>query len=332
MFEAIIGGPARLVLPWSRHPPHRQPPPHPRRQARPPRPPRHRPPRHQPAPRRPAEQQIARIWADLLGLDPARIGIHDDFFTLGGHSILAARLALRISASLNTDIPLHQVFTHPTITAQASWIDKHAGVPADNAMVPMGGSPDLPPLILVHPLGGTLFQYQELAASLSSAYQVFGVHGDLMGSSGAASLAGRVSDYARYVALVLGGRRPVIAGWSAGGVIAHELAIQLASSDVMAERLILIDTSPPADDDAADAAILDRLRPLVLEDGPGRLLAEPGAGEFLASLGVSPAAFIEADADTAIALMDFWRDMLTSLACHKPDRFEGPASRDIGGR
>jgi amino acid adenylation domain-containing protein len=81
-------------------------------------------------PSTPAEHQIAAIWAELLGHDPGSLGIHDDFFALGGHSLLAARLALRLSAELNTDIPLHQVFTHPTITGQATWIGDHPDTPA----------------------------------------------------------------------------------------------------------------------------------------------------------------------------------------------------------
>ncbi len=81
-------------------------------------------------PSTPAEHQIAGIWADLLGHDPGSLGIHDDFFALGGHSLAAARLALRLSAEQGTDISLHQVFTHPTIAGQATWISEHAGTPA----------------------------------------------------------------------------------------------------------------------------------------------------------------------------------------------------------
>ncbi len=79
-------------------------------------------------PSTPAEHAIAAVWATLLGHDS--FGVHDDFFALGGHSLLAARLALRLTAELEVDVPLHQVFTHPTIAAQATWIGQQAGVPA----------------------------------------------------------------------------------------------------------------------------------------------------------------------------------------------------------
>ncbi len=278
----------------------------------------------------PAEHQITAIWAAVLGHDPGTLGIHDDFFAIGGHSLLAARLALHLTAALGTTIALHQIFTSPTIAAQAAYTHHatHAGHPA-SAITPMGGTADLPPLVLVHPLGGALARYQELADTLSTRYHVLGIHADPLSTTQPASLAERAADYARQLAPALDGRRPVIAGWSAGGVIAHELAIHLAATGTQPHRLILIDTSPPDPDDTdADddgAAALDRLRPQVLADGPGRLLAEPWADRFLASLGLDKASFAELDAGTAATLMNFWQHMLTSLARHQPRRFDGPA-------
>ncbi len=77
-----------------------------------------------------AEYLIAAVWADLLGREPDSLGVQDDFFALGGHSLLAARLALRLSTEFSTDIPLHQMFAHPTIAGQATWIGDHPGTPA----------------------------------------------------------------------------------------------------------------------------------------------------------------------------------------------------------
>ncbi|HET9893996.1 MAG TPA: amino acid adenylation domain-containing protein, partial [Streptosporangiaceae bacterium] len=81
-------------------------------------------------PSTPAEYQIAGIWASLLGIDAGSLGVHDDFFALGGHSLAAARLALRLSAEFDINIPLHQVFANPTIAGQATWISDNAGAPA----------------------------------------------------------------------------------------------------------------------------------------------------------------------------------------------------------
>ncbi len=272
----------------------------------------------------PAERQIAAIWAGVLGQDAGSIGIHDDFFAIGGHSLLAARLALHLQAGLAAIIPLHQVFASPTIAGQAAFADRAGADQAASAVQLMGGQAGLPPLVLVHPLGGALAHYRELAAALSTRYHVLGIHADPLNVTQPATLGERAAGYARQLAPVLDGRQPVIAGWSAGGVIAQELAVQLLDSAITVSQLILIDTSPPDGDDT-DAAGLDRLRPQVLEHGPGRLLAEEGADSFLAALGVDHAAFAELDAGTAATLTGFWQHMLTSLARHQPRRFDGPA-------
>lgn len=73
------------------------------------------------------EQRIARIWASLLSLDVAQIGASDDFFAIGGYSLLAVRLALRIGADLHIEFPIHQTFTTPTIAGQAAYADELRG-------------------------------------------------------------------------------------------------------------------------------------------------------------------------------------------------------------
>jgi amino acid adenylation domain-containing protein len=65
------------------------------------------------APRTPVEEGLARIWADILSLD--RIGIHDNFFDRGGHSLLAARLVSSIRSTFQVDLPLRTVFETPTV-------------------------------------------------------------------------------------------------------------------------------------------------------------------------------------------------------------------------
>ncbi len=67
------------------------------------------------------------------------------------------------------------------------------------------------------------------------------------------------------------------------------------------------------------------MRPQVLADGPGSLLAEAGAGRLLAALGVDQATFAELDSSTAATLVGFWQHMLTSLARHQPAPLRGPA-------
>ncbi|WP_203737927.1 amino acid adenylation domain-containing protein, partial [Actinoplanes italicus] len=84
------------------------------------------------APAGATEETVAGIWADLLGLD--RVGADDDFFDLGGHSLLVARVINRVRAVFGADLPVAAVFDHPTVAGLAAVIDG-AGARAGQAPV-----------------------------------------------------------------------------------------------------------------------------------------------------------------------------------------------------
>src|SRR5262249_48247883 len=66
----------------------------------------------------PPEYPIARIWEQMLGVQP--IGVHDNFFSLGGHSLLAARLCARLEKVCRTAVPLASLFQAPTVAQLAA--------------------------------------------------------------------------------------------------------------------------------------------------------------------------------------------------------------------
>jgi acyl-CoA synthetase (AMP-forming)/AMP-acid ligase II/acyl carrier protein len=72
------------------------------------------------APRTPLEEQIASVWAEVLRVE--RVGIHDNFFTLGGDSLLATELYLRLSPLVPGQLPLEQLFERPTVAGLAELI------------------------------------------------------------------------------------------------------------------------------------------------------------------------------------------------------------------
>jgi hypothetical protein len=73
------------------------------------------------APRTPLEELLAQQWRDVLRR-PA-IGITDNFFEAGGHSLLAAQLATRVAGALGVEFPLALLFEHPTIAGLASVLE-----------------------------------------------------------------------------------------------------------------------------------------------------------------------------------------------------------------
>ncbi|MGW2421034.1 amino acid adenylation domain-containing protein [Streptomyces sp. NPDC001709] len=76
------------------------------------------------APRTPREETLAKLFAEVLGVD--RVGIDDGFFELGGHSLLATRLISRARAELGIEIPIRKVFDLPTVAALAAWSEQSA--------------------------------------------------------------------------------------------------------------------------------------------------------------------------------------------------------------
>lgn len=82
------------------------------------------------APETPTEIRVAGIWKDILKLD--RIGKHDNFFNIGGHSLLAARVISRLNKEFNLVIKLGELFQRPTIEGLAFKIDGMKGNSGDS--------------------------------------------------------------------------------------------------------------------------------------------------------------------------------------------------------
>ncbi|WP_327701922.1 amino acid adenylation domain-containing protein [Streptomyces decoyicus] len=73
------------------------------------------------APRTPVEEELARIWSTTLGVE--RVGIHDNFFDLGGHSLIAVRMLTEVSEELGVQVPLRVLFTiEPTVAAVGQYV------------------------------------------------------------------------------------------------------------------------------------------------------------------------------------------------------------------
>jgi acyl carrier protein len=71
------------------------------------------------------ERKLTSIWAGVLSVD--RVGIHDDFFDLGGHSLAATRVVSQVIKEFQSEIPLRVLFQSPTVAVMAEVVAKHHG-------------------------------------------------------------------------------------------------------------------------------------------------------------------------------------------------------------
>src|SRR6185503_14881258 len=72
------------------------------------------------APRNEIETEVAAIWAEILKLE--RVGVDDNFFILGGHSLVATQVISRIRESFQIELPLRSIFEMPTVSLLAAAI------------------------------------------------------------------------------------------------------------------------------------------------------------------------------------------------------------------
>ncbi len=218
------------------------------------------------APRTPIELGLAEVWQDLLGIDRAdragRIGVQDSFFELGGHSLLAARLMARIRQRFGRELPVATLFRADTIERLAALLESGAGAPVRAALVTLtppaqsaAGRAATLPLFCVHPAGGNVLCYAELARALGPCQAFYGLQlpdPKLLGTDPTIETIAAV-----YVAELIQAAPAgpcALAGWSLGGAIAFEMARQLQLAGRVVHLLALIDPSPVTRCDAACAA------------------------------------------------------------------------------
>ncbi|UQV46666.1 amino acid adenylation domain-containing protein [Janthinobacterium lividum] len=187
------------------------------------------------------EQALAAIWSELLQV--VQVGRHHNFFDLGGHSLLAIQMLSRVGLHFGRAMRLQDLFMAPSLKRFSEVIATELTLGADAALVPIRTEGTHRALFLMHEVSGIPAYAHELAPFIDPRIPVYGLAAPGL-AAGEAPLLTLKAMAQRYVAAIrtvqpTGPYR--IAGWSAGALIACEVAHQLNSADQKVEFLGLID-------------------------------------------------------------------------------------------
>jgi amino acid adenylation domain-containing protein len=196
-------------------------------------------------PQTPLQKRLAEIWCKVLGVE--RVGLKDDFFELGGDSLLAGRIIAEIRRAFGRRFPLAALFQAPTVGGLAATLQAQDGNLCWSPLVPIQPYGSRPPFFAVHGLSGEVMFYRELAQRLGSDQPLYGIQSE--GLDGGPIKHRSMQTIARYYIDEIRHIQPegpyYLGGYSIGGLIAFEMAQQLRAAGDEVACLVLLDPDPP---------------------------------------------------------------------------------------
>ncbi|WP_256715326.1 thioesterase domain-containing protein, partial [Mycobacterium colombiense] len=183
------------------------------------------------------EETLAGIYAQILGLE--RVGVDDSFFDLGGDSLSAMRLIAAINSTLNAHLAVRTLFQAPSVSGLSQQLGQAASevevVPVEFLKQGAGL-----PLFCIHPASGLVWPYYALGNYLDC--PIIGIQQTPQnGEVQPASILDMAKTYADRIQAIDPTGPYNLLGWSFGGVVAHEIAIELQRRGCSIARLILLD-------------------------------------------------------------------------------------------
>jgi amino acid adenylation domain-containing protein len=189
------------------------------------------------------EEMLCEEFAGVLGLES--IGTDDDFFRMGGHSLLAVTLVTRLQAR-GVSVSVGDVFTAPTVAGLMSQMSLSSVRGAFSALLPIRAKGSRPPLFCIHPAGGLSWCYMPLARYVPEDFRIYGLQARGLDGTGEPprSVREMAADYIGLIRTVQDTGPYYLLGWSFGGIPAHEIAVQLQAVGEEVAALILLDAYP----------------------------------------------------------------------------------------
>ena len=206
-------------------------------------------------PQNETEAKLAAIWEEVLELE--KVGITDDFFEIGGHSLLAVRLVSAIRNGFGIELPINDVFVYPTIAGLIDRIGSE-NIAVSPFLIPIKVTGSKMPLYIVCGSGGTVLKFASFAKMLDPDQPVYGLQqpttSDIM--EGLPSTSETISEMYVKELLKQNPHGPyALSGHCFGGTIAIEMANELKKMGKTVSLLALFDVYTLDEEDITPAAI-----------------------------------------------------------------------------
>jgi len=201
--------------------------------------------RHYQSPRTDLEHQLVSIWEDVLKTKP--IGVMDNFFELGGHSLLAVRLFSVIEKRLGVTLPLVTLFEEPTIAHQSEYILNQSPEEEKPIAVAVESNGTQPPFFCVSPTIIDVITYHDLSRNMGTDQPFYALYSPRLGDWRESNQKREeIADQFIEKIQEIDPEGPhFIGGYSAGGILALEIAQRLRKQNRNVGLLVLFDTFGP---------------------------------------------------------------------------------------
>jgi acyl transferase domain-containing protein/thioesterase domain-containing protein/acyl carrier protein len=210
------------------------------------------------APTEGIEATLAGLWQDLLGVD--QVGLDDDFFGLGGHSLVGVRLFAKIKKTYQVDLDVAVLFEARTVRQLAGLIRKAqqpAGLQSKawSALVPIQPNGSRRPFFCVHHLGGQAITYEPLAKALGPDQPLYAFQSPLVTRLDfpETSIKELAAMYIKEMRAIFPDGPYMLGGASFGGSVAFEMAQQLVAQGAEPGLVVMFDASAPESGERVDA-------------------------------------------------------------------------------
>ncbi len=231
-------------------------------------------------PTTPLQRAVAEVYAEVLGA--GKVGLDDDFFELGGNSLIATKAISRLRTRVGAEVRVQWFFTDATVAALADRIDATqtaagdydltSDLESDDALgvllairnrVPHGTEAG-GALFCIHPMYGLSWCYAGLAQYIPARRPIFGLQSPALSEAG--YLPGTLAEMARRYATEIRTQQSHgpyrLMGWSLGGVLAHAVATELQAAGEQVSLLAMLDSHPDIDVPDFHTAVRDALAEL----------------------------------------------------------------------